>query len=347
MPPPEKKKRDQAMNVDLLCKMAEKELDVRIPVKDGTKLEARTANLKGGSVAVVMCPPLPPNGNCYVPEIGVTQAKLALAGYCTVRFNFRGVGASEGATYFRSPLRECEDVRDVARWLHASRKHHGLPPLESVWILGVSYGSAIGAAAAGLFDEFAGYVAVSYPASYLWYCCNLQGETYLNHARCAKPKLFLWGDVDVFAGKKVMRDVYASMPEPKEKASVATLDATLGHYFRSKEHLKFLNDKTLAWFKKHAPTLPPRTLEPPPSPPKPFALPPKAPAPPAPPAEDAKDKGNNISRRRDMLKAASTWTSTSNLALQQGPQHSRLPFKRDLNTAAHASPGTSDAPPTP
>ncbi|KAH8058715.1 C2 domain-containing protein [Aureococcus anophagefferens] len=176
MPPPEKKKRDKPMNVDLLCKMAEKELECRITTKDGTKLEARTANLKGGSVAV-------------------------------------------GATYFRSPLRECEDVRDVARWLHASRKHHGLPPLESVWILGVSYGSAIGAAAAGLFDEFAGYVAVSYPASYLWYCCNLQGETYLNHARCAKPKLFLWGDVDVFAGKKVMRDVYASMPEPKEKAS--------------------------------------------------------------------------------------------------------------------------------
>mmetsp|Transcript_5457 Transcript_5457/g.17315 ORF Transcript_5457/g.17315 Transcript_5457/m.17315 type:complete len:257 (-) Transcript_5457:118-888(-) len=113
MPPPEKKKRDKPMNVDLLCKMAEKELECRITTKDGTKLEARTANLKGGSVAVVMCPPLPPNGNCYVPEIGVTQAKLALAGYCTVRFNFRGVGASEGATYFRSPLRECEDVRDV------------------------------------------------------------------------------------------------------------------------------------------------------------------------------------------------------------------------------------------
>ena len=99
-----------------------------------------------------------------------------------------------------------------------------------------------------------------------------------------------------------MRDVYASMPEPKEKASVATLDATLGHYFRSKEHLKFLNDKTLAWFKKHAPTLPPRTLEPPPSPPKPFALPPKAPAPPAPPAEDAKDKGKKPKPRKSKAK---------------------------------------------
>ena len=61
----------------------------------------------------------------------------------------------------------------------------------------------------------------------------------------------------------------------------------------------------------------------------------------------ASRRGANISRRRDMLKAASTWTSTSNLALQQGPQHSRLPFKRDLNTAAHALPRTSDAPPTP
>lgn len=55
----------------------------------------------------------------------------------------------------------------------------------------------------------------------------------------------------------------------------------------------------------------------------------------------------NISRRWDVLNAASTWTSTSNPALQQGPQHSRLPFKRDLNTAAHALLETSEAPPTP
>ena len=146
----------------------------------------------------------------------------------------------------------------VARWLHASRKHHGLAPLESIWIVGVSYGAAIGSAAAGLFDEFSGYVAVSYPASYLWYCCNLQGETYLGHARTPKPKLFLWGDVDVFAGKKVMETVFASMPHPKDYNAVPTLDATLGHYFRSKDHLEFLTKNTLNWLKHHAPTLPPR-----------------------------------------------------------------------------------------
>ena len=41
----------------------------------------------------------------------------------------------------------------------------------------------------GLYDEFSGYVAVSYPASYLWYCCNLQGDQFLQYARTPKPAL--------------------------------------------------------------------------------------------------------------------------------------------------------------
>ena len=61
----------------------------------------------------------------------------------------------------------------------------------------------------------------------------------------------------------------------------------------------------------------------------------------------SRERIGNISRRREMLNVASTWASSSNLALQQGPQHRRLPFKRDLNPAAHALRGTSDAPPTP
>jgi len=166
----------------------------------------------------------------------------------------------------RGPQRECEDVRDVARWLAATRKHHGLPPLESIWVAGVSYGSAIGSAAAGMFDEFAGYVAVSYPASYLWYCTNMQGDAYLEKARTTKPKLFLWGEVDIFAGKKVMEDVVKSMPAPTASYSVPLLDARLGHYFRSTSDLEFLTAKTLAFFREHAPTDPLPDASPPPPP---------------------------------------------------------------------------------
>ena len=203
----------------------------------------------------MLCPPLPPNGNCYAPEVGCLQAALALDGYCTVRFNFRGVGKSTGSTYFRSPQRECEDVRDICRWLHAYRKHLGEEPLQSVWVAGVSrMAHAIGSAAAGLYDEFSGYVAVSYPASYLWYCCNLQGDTFLQYARTPKPKLFLSGDVDVFAGKQATEEVVKSMPAPVYHVSCPTLDATLGHYFRRQEDLEVLRREALAFFRKHAPT---------------------------------------------------------------------------------------------
>ena len=249
-----KPKKDRKLNVDLLCKMAGKETEREVPLPDGTKLEARTANLRRAKVAVLLCPPLPPNGNCYAPEVGCLQAALALDGYCTVRFNFRGVGKSTGSTYFRSPQRECDDVRDVCRWLHAYRKHLGEEPLQSVWVAGVSYGSCIGSAAAGLYDEFSGYVAVSYPASYLWYCCNLQGDTFLEYARTPKPKLFLSGDVDVFAGKKATEDVVKSMPAPVYHVSCPTLDSTLGHYFRRHEDLEVLRREALAFFRKHAPT---------------------------------------------------------------------------------------------
>ena len=103
----------------------------------GIALESRIANVKRGEVAVIMCPALPPAGNMYIPEIAVLQAKLMVEGasstprdameaerrgfvrspgYVTVRFNFRGVGGSQGNTYFRSTKRECEDVRCIARW---------------------------------------------------------------------------------------------------------------------------------------------------------------------------------------------------------------------------------------
>ena len=136
MPKPTKAKpkKERRLNVDLLCKMAGKETEREVPLPDGTKLEARTANLRRAKVAILLCPPLPPNGNCYAPEVGCLQAALALDGYCTVRFNFRGVGKSTGSTYFRSPQRECEDVRDICRWLHAYRKHLKEEPLQSVWV---------------------------------------------------------------------------------------------------------------------------------------------------------------------------------------------------------------------
>ncbi|KAJ1456778.1 Alpha/Beta hydrolase protein [Pelagophyceae sp. CCMP2097] len=243
--------RKREMNLNLLCKAALHEKEIRIPMDDGVRLEARVANVKRGLHAVVLCPALPPAGNMYIPEVGVLQARLMLQGYCTVRFNFRGVGASEGNKYMRSTQRECDDVRQVARWLKAQRSKAKLPALKSIWVVGVSYGSVIGAAAAGSSVEFDGYVAVAYPVAYLWYCTGFDSAKFLCMAKCSKPKLFVWGKTDVFSGDAAMQKCFSEMPEPKEKVVLEALDDLLGHYFRSKANLDALSEACLAFFAKN------------------------------------------------------------------------------------------------
>jgi len=240
--------------VELMCASREAEFATMIPVGQSptVRLEARVANQVTGEVAVIFCPALPPAGNMYIPEIGYIQAKLALRGYVTVRFNFRGVGASEGGSnfFFRSARTEMEDVRDVARWLARNRAHFKLPALRACWLVGVSYGSVIGAAAAH-FEEFDGYVAVSYPSNYLWYCTGFDSTAFFDLAKCAKPKLFVWGDTDVFAGKSAMDKAFEELPEPKAKKVIDELDSVLGHYFRSKRHLDALDDAVNAFLTSH------------------------------------------------------------------------------------------------
>mmetsp|Transcript_22002 Transcript_22002/g.87330 ORF Transcript_22002/g.87330 Transcript_22002/m.87330 type:complete len:355 (-) Transcript_22002:38-1102(-) len=254
-----KPKTSTETHLDRLCRAREAEYATSIPVGGGpddsatprVKLEARVANQTTGRVAVIFCPALPPAGTMYIPEIGVLQAHLAGLGYVTVRFNFRGVGASEGNLYLRSPTTEVDDVRDVARWLAAQRRHHGLPALDEMWIVGVSYGSVVGSAAAR-FDEFSGYVAVAYPYNYLWYCTNFDGSAFFELAKSRKPKLFVWGATDVFAGETAMRECFENLPEPKAQCVLGALDSVLGHYFRTKKNLDALVAAVESFLTDHA-----------------------------------------------------------------------------------------------
>ena len=86
----------------------------------------------------------------------------------------------------------------------------------------------IGSAAAGAYDEFAGYAAVAYPVSYLWYCTSFDSSTYQEMARAPKPKLYVWGKTDVFAGDSAMVKLYDALPERREKLVLDDLDSVLG-----------------------------------------------------------------------------------------------------------------------
>ena len=95
---------------------------------------AERADARRG-VAVV-CHPNPAQGGTMHNKV-VTMLERALreSGLDTVRFNFRGTGASEGA--YDDGNGESEDLAAVAAWLRRVR------PDDALWLAGFSFGSYV------------------------------------------------------------------------------------------------------------------------------------------------------------------------------------------------------------
>lgn len=84
----------------------------------------------------VVCHPLPTEGGTMHNKV-VTMAARALreVGATTVRFNFRGTGASEGR--FDEGHGESDDLRAVVAWVRGQR------PDAQLWLAGFSFGAYV------------------------------------------------------------------------------------------------------------------------------------------------------------------------------------------------------------
>ena len=95
-------------------------------------------------LVAIICHPLPTEGGTMHNKV-VTMAGRSLRelGATTVRFNFRGTGASDGE--FDEGRGEVEDLRAVAAWVRAQRSGQRL------WLAGFSFGAYVSlAASAGI-----------------------------------------------------------------------------------------------------------------------------------------------------------------------------------------------------
>jgi alpha/beta superfamily hydrolase len=165
-------------------------------------LEARVEDpLAGGRPAVigVVCHPHPLYGGTMQNKVVHTLARaMQELGAPTVRFNFRGVGASAGT--YDAGRGELDDAIAVVAWARAQWS------CESLWLAGFSFGSSVALQAAPMARPLA-LVTVAPPVGRI-----LAHDT--PHPGC--PWLVVQGDHDELVDFGTVRSWVAGYADPPE-----------------------------------------------------------------------------------------------------------------------------------
>ncbi len=93
------------------------------------------ADVARSGVAIIAHPHPLQGGTMHNKVVTIAERALLELGLATVRFNFRGVGRSEGA--HDDGTGETDDLVQVAEWALAQR------PGEALWLAGFSFGSYV------------------------------------------------------------------------------------------------------------------------------------------------------------------------------------------------------------
>lgn len=167
----------------------------------GGRLEALLEWVPGvkASFAALVCHPHPVYGGTMHNKVVFRAAKAALGlGFPTLRFNFRGVGKSEGR--FAQGVGERDDARAALEFLVS--RFPGLPAV----MVGFSFGSWVGLAVGAADPRVAALVGLGLPAR-SWDLGFLIPVT--------KPKLIVQGTEDVYGPRDRVERLYGALAEPK------------------------------------------------------------------------------------------------------------------------------------
>jgi hypothetical protein len=190
------------------------------------------------SFAALVCHPHPMGGGTMHNKV-VYRAMKAMndpaqgLGWPVLRFNFRGVGLSQGSYDGEA---EVGDVLAALDWLE---REYRLPLV----LVGFSFGAAMALSACcdstRLSHNLRAAVALGLP---------LQAEDRAYHyphlASCTLPKLFISGDHDSFAPVAALEQVVRSAAEPKRLQLISDAD----HFFTGQ--LEAMQHALTCWLKE-------------------------------------------------------------------------------------------------
>lgn len=176
-----------------------------------TSGQPRTDSLEPPSpprAAVVVAHPLPVQGGTMHAKVVFQAAKaFCRLGCAVLRFNFRGVGASEGE--FDEGRGEALDFRAALDFM--GERYPGV----TLWAAGFSFGAWI-AMETGAADQRVSVLIGIAPPVALYDFPAVRAS--------AKPKLFVQGERDELCPLKALREFYAQLQEPKELVVIDAAD---------------------------------------------------------------------------------------------------------------------------
>ena len=147
-------------------------------------------------------------------------------GFPVLRFNFRGVGGSQGQ--HDGGRGEVNDVQVALEWLS---NEFGKP----IIFTGFSFGAAVGLRAACPDSRVAGLISLGTPVA-------AEGRAYSYEflRECSQPKLFVSGENDQFATFRALEELVRTLPDAR-----LVLIPQADHFFTG--HLDAMRGVLTAW----------------------------------------------------------------------------------------------------
>src|SRR3954467_15482228 len=164
--------------------------------------------------AVVFAHPHPQyGGTMHTKAVYQGTKGLVRIGCAVLRFNFRGVGASEG-TFDRG---EGEKADFAAALDYMAAKYPGV----QLWAAGFSFGSWVALEVGALDDRVSVLIGIAPPVA-----TSISGQAYdfSNTIASTKAKFFIQGEADEVCPLEGRWDFYGPLHEPKELVVVDAAD---------------------------------------------------------------------------------------------------------------------------
>jgi alpha/beta superfamily hydrolase len=168
--------------------------------------EAATGNAAQPAAAVVFAHPHPQFGGTMHTKAVYQGAKgLTRIGCAVLRFNFRGVGRSEGA--FDQGDGEKADFAAALDYMSARY------PGTRLWSAGFSFGAWVALEVGAVDDRVSALIGIAPPVA-----TSVSGMEYTfpNTLVSTKPKFFIQGEADEVCPLEGMWTFYSKLEEPKE-----------------------------------------------------------------------------------------------------------------------------------